>query len=128
MAAMPVGAGPLGAWLEPFAAALGAATWRRALVLVPGALLARALREGERAALALAHAGRADPMGAAALGTALPDRAGALGAVRARAREPAQAADGLGQTGPAAGRPPAGCRGAGWSWWPTAGGFAALEP
>src|ERR671916_1137659 len=39
MAAMPVGAGPLGAWLEPFAAALGWPTWRRAVVLVAGALL-----------------------------------------------------------------------------------------
>src|SRR5215207_9921301 len=39
MAVMPVGAGPLGAWLEPFAAALGEATWRRAVVLVAGALL-----------------------------------------------------------------------------------------
>jgi DDE superfamily endonuclease len=39
MAAMPVGAGPLGAWLEPFAAALGRQTWRRAVVLVTGALL-----------------------------------------------------------------------------------------
>src|SRR3712207_2138661 len=36
---MPVGAGPLGAWLEPFAAALGRQTWRRAVVLVTGALL-----------------------------------------------------------------------------------------
>src|SRR3712207_9330139 len=45
-------------------------------------------------------------MGAAALGAALPDGAGALGAVCARAREAAaQAADGLGQAGPAAGRP-----------------------
>src|SRR5215218_4511532 len=40
MAAMPVGAGPLGAWLEPFAAALGRQTFRRAVVLVAGALLA----------------------------------------------------------------------------------------
>jgi DDE superfamily endonuclease len=39
MAAMPVGAGPLGAWLEPFAAALGRQTWRRAVVLAAGALL-----------------------------------------------------------------------------------------
>src|SRR5918998_771873 len=39
MAAMPVGAGPLGAWLETFAAALGRQTWRRAVVLVTGALL-----------------------------------------------------------------------------------------
>ena len=39
MAAMPVEAGPLGAWLEPFAAALGRQTWRRAVVLVAGALL-----------------------------------------------------------------------------------------
>jgi hypothetical protein len=36
---LPVGAGPLGAWLEPFAAALGRQTWRRAVVLVAGALL-----------------------------------------------------------------------------------------
>jgi hypothetical protein len=36
---MPVGAGPLGAWLEPFAAALGRQTWRRAVVLAAGALL-----------------------------------------------------------------------------------------
>ncbi len=32
--------GPLGAWLEPFAAALGRPAWRRALVLVAGAILA----------------------------------------------------------------------------------------
>ncbi len=32
--------GPLGAWLEPFAAALGRPAWRRALVLVAGAVLA----------------------------------------------------------------------------------------
>ena len=48
MAVMPVGAGPLGAWLEPFAAALGEATWRRALVLVAGALLAPGRRFGGR--------------------------------------------------------------------------------
>ena len=35
----PVAAQPLEAWLRPFAAALGEATWRRALVLVAGALL-----------------------------------------------------------------------------------------
>ena len=40
MLTVPVGAGPLGAWLEPFAAALGEATWRRALVMVAGALRA----------------------------------------------------------------------------------------
>ena len=40
MPAVPVDAGPLVAWLEPFAATLGRATWRRALVLVAGALLA----------------------------------------------------------------------------------------
>src|ERR671921_1652178 len=39
MLTVPVGAGPLGAWLEPFAAALGEATWRRAVVLIAGALL-----------------------------------------------------------------------------------------
>src|SRR3712207_2659666 len=40
MLAVPVDAGPLGAWLEPFAAVLGGPAWRRALVLVAGALLA----------------------------------------------------------------------------------------
>ena len=40
MLAVPVDAGPLGAWLEPFVAALGRPAWRRALVLVAGALLA----------------------------------------------------------------------------------------
>src|SRR3712207_9334930 len=39
MLAVPVDAGPLGAWLEPFVAALGRPAWRRALVLVAGALL-----------------------------------------------------------------------------------------
>src|ERR687893_2126210 len=34
MPAVPSDAGPLGAWLEPFAAALGQPTWRRVLVLV----------------------------------------------------------------------------------------------
>jgi hypothetical protein len=37
---VPAAAQPLEAWLRPFAAALGEATWRRALVLVAGALLA----------------------------------------------------------------------------------------
>ena len=37
---MPAAAQPLEVWLRPFAAALGEATWRRALVLVAGALLA----------------------------------------------------------------------------------------
>ena len=40
MLAVPVDAGPLGAWLEPFVAVLGRPAWRRALVLVAGALLA----------------------------------------------------------------------------------------
>jgi DDE superfamily endonuclease len=40
MLAVPVDAGPLGAWLEPFVAAPGRPAWRRALVLVAGALLA----------------------------------------------------------------------------------------
>src|ERR687893_30217 len=40
MLAVPVDAGPLGAWLEPFVATLGRPAWRRALVLVAGALLA----------------------------------------------------------------------------------------
>jgi hypothetical protein len=40
VAGMPAAAQPLEAWLRPFAAALGEATWRRALVLVAGALLA----------------------------------------------------------------------------------------
>jgi hypothetical protein len=40
VAGVPVAAQPLEAWPRPFAAALGGATWRRALVLVAGALLA----------------------------------------------------------------------------------------
>src|ERR671917_1835694 len=40
VAGVPAAAQPLEAWLRPFAAALGEATWRRALVLVAGALLA----------------------------------------------------------------------------------------
>lgn len=58
MAAMPVEAGPLKAWPEPFAAALTPATWRRAVVLVAGALLApgrRTVASALRAA-GLAHA------------------------------------------------------------------------
>jgi DDE superfamily endonuclease len=39
MAVVPIGAGPLEAWLAPFAAVLGRPTWRRAGVLVAGALL-----------------------------------------------------------------------------------------
>src|ERR671916_927862 len=58
MAAMPVGAGPLGAWLEPFAAALGWPTWRRAVVLVAGALLSPGRRTVASApgAVGLGHA------------------------------------------------------------------------
>src|ERR671917_1067192 len=44
VAGVPVAAQPLEAWLRPFAAALGEATWRRALVLVTGALLATGRR------------------------------------------------------------------------------------
>ena len=40
MPTMQSDGGPLGAWLEPFAAALGRPAWRRALVLVAGAVLA----------------------------------------------------------------------------------------
>jgi hypothetical protein len=40
VAGVPVAARPLESWLWPFAAALGEATWRRALTLVAGALLA----------------------------------------------------------------------------------------
>src|SRR5918999_2525350 len=206
MAAMPVGAGPLGAWLEPFAAALGRQTWRRAVVLVTGALLSpgrrtvtsalraaglgnapgfanhrRVLSEARWSGFALAerllallvaafaphgpvvvalddtlerrwgrrirargiyrdpvrsshgHFVKASGLRWLSLMLVVPipwaRRPWALPFLtvlapseryaRAQAREPAQAADGLGQTGPAAGRPccrpPAGCRGAGWS-------------
>src|SRR3712207_7997827 len=47
-------------------------------------------REGERAALAFPHARRPRALGGAALGAALPDRAGAVGAARAQARGAAQ--------------------------------------
>jgi DDE superfamily endonuclease len=40
VAGMPAAAQPLEAWLRPFAAALGEATWRRALALIAGARLA----------------------------------------------------------------------------------------
>jgi hypothetical protein len=40
VAGIPAAPQPLECWLRPFAAALGEATWRRALVLVAGALLA----------------------------------------------------------------------------------------
>jgi hypothetical protein len=40
VAGVPAAAQPLETWLRPFAAALGEATWRRALVLVAGTLLA----------------------------------------------------------------------------------------
>ena len=40
VASVPAAAQPLEAWLRPFAAALGGPVWRRALVLVAGALLA----------------------------------------------------------------------------------------
>src|SRR5918992_4388304 len=40
VAGVPAAAQPLEVWLRPFAAALGEATWRRALVLIAGALLA----------------------------------------------------------------------------------------
>ena len=43
-AGVPVAAQPLEGWLRPFAAILGEATWRRALVLVAGALMATGRR------------------------------------------------------------------------------------
>jgi hypothetical protein len=55
MLTVPVDAGPLGAWLEPFAPALGRPAWRRALVLVAGALLVPGRRT---VASALRTAGR----------------------------------------------------------------------
>src|ERR671910_936756 len=42
------------------------------------ALAVRPLRQGQRTALALGHAARADPLGRSRLGIALPDRVGAL--------------------------------------------------
>jgi hypothetical protein len=58
VAGMPAAAQPLEAWLRPFAAALGEATWRRALVLVAGALLAPG-RRTVASALRAAGLGRA---------------------------------------------------------------------
>src|SRR3712207_4247117 len=58
MLAVPVDAGPLGAWLEPFVAALGRPAWRRALVLVAGALPAPG-RRTVASALRAAGLGRA---------------------------------------------------------------------
>ena len=58
MLAVPVDAGPLGAWLEPFAASLGRPAFRRAVVLVAGALLAPGRRTVASAlrVVGLAHA------------------------------------------------------------------------
>ena len=47
----------------------------------PGALQPRPLRQGQRAALDLAHAARADPLGRSGLGLAVPDRARTFGAL-----------------------------------------------
>src|SRR3712207_1090623 len=54
----------------------------------PGPLQPRALRQGQRPALAVRHAARARALGRLRLGPALPGRAGALRTVRRRARDP----------------------------------------
>src|SRR3712207_1076531 len=59
-AGVPVAAQSLEHWLRPFATILGAATWRRALVLVAGALLAPGRRT---VASALRAAGLEDAPG-----------------------------------------------------------------
>ena len=61
--------------------------------------------QGQRPALALRHAARPCPLGRVRLGPALPDRAGALRAVRRRAGQAPQEAHRLGPAGAAAGRP-----------------------
>jgi hypothetical protein len=74
--------GPLGAWLEPSAAALGRPAWRRALVLVAGAVLApgrRTVASALRASALRASALRASALRASAL------RASALRASALRA-------------------------------------------
>ena len=71
----------------------------------PGPLQPRPLRQGQRPALALRHAAGAGALGRLRLGPALPDRAGALRALRRRAGQAAQEADRLGPAGAAAGRP-----------------------
>jgi hypothetical protein len=63
VAGIPAAARPLEVWLRPFMAALGEATWRRALVLVAGALLAPGRRT---VASALRAAGLGDEPGFAA--------------------------------------------------------------
>ncbi|CAA9360122.1 MAG: hypothetical protein AVDCRST_MAG40-3427, partial [uncultured Gemmatimonadaceae bacterium] len=71
----------------------------------PGPLVARPLRQGQRPALVLAHGACARAVGQPGLGPAVPDRAGAVRTLRARARGAAQAADGLGAAGAAPARP-----------------------
>ena len=71
----------------------------------PGPLQPRPLRQGQRPALDHGDAPRPDPLGRPGLGPAVPDRAGALGALRARARAAAQDADRPGAPAPAPGRP-----------------------
>lgn len=63
------------------------------------AVLARLLRQSQRPTLAVADVGAADPLGEAALGTAVPDRAGTFRTQQREARAPSQAADPLGDPG-----------------------------
>ena len=80
--------GRLEGWLAPFSKLFTRPTWERVLVLAAGAILTthravepRPFRQGERPTLAVRYAARTDPMGAAHLGSAIPDDAGAFGTV-----------------------------------------------
>src|SRR4051812_4361491 len=71
----------------------------------PGALQPRPPRQGQRPALDHGDAPRPDPLGRPGLGPAVPGRAGAFGAFRARARTSPQEADRPGAPTPPPGRP-----------------------
>src|SRR5450759_4221725 len=64
-----------------------------------GTLVSRALRQGERPAMAFGHGHGVYSAGRSALGLALPDGVGTVAALERRARSPAQEADGLGAPG-----------------------------
>src|SRR5215212_8329765 len=67
-------------------------------------LLSWSLRQGVWSALAVVHAAHPDPMGGSRLGPPVPDRAGAIRALLARAPPQAQGSDGLGAAGAASDR------------------------
>src|SRR3954469_2997155 len=86
-------------------AALGAEDLGTRHLPRPGALLARPLCQGQRAALDQRHAAGPDPVGRADLGAAVPDGSRPLGTFRPAGRPAPQAAGRLGPAVAASGQP-----------------------